>query len=96
MAAKKDTIRTIDVDGVTLDIDLAKLEDMRFTYALGKVSDDETPDAKKLIWYVRMLDLLLGDKAYSVMNQLAGEGTITVSEWSDFYLKVFEAVELKN
>jgi len=95
MAAASKT-KTVTVDGVTLHIDLERLEDVRFTYALGKVSAKETPDAEKLTWYARMLDALFGDDAYQVMCDVAGGETLTAEKWNDFYSKVLEAVGQKN
>lgn len=96
MAAKSKTIKNIEVDGIALAVDTARLEDVRFTYALGKVSAEETPDAEKLVWYSRMLDALFGADAYSVMCKVAGDGTLTADAWSDFYMKVLEEVGQKN
>ena len=61
MAASKKTIKKIQVDGIDLTIDTERLVDVRFTYALGKVTAEETPDAEKLVWYMRMLDTLFGN-----------------------------------
>ena len=96
MAAESETIKNIEVDGIALEVDTSRLEDVRFTYALGKVSAGETPDAEKLVWYARMLDALFGDKAYGIMCEVAGDGALTAGAWSDFYMKVLEAVGQKN
>lgn len=96
MAAKSKTVRNIEVDGIKLIVDTARLEDVRFTYALGKVSADETPEGEKLVWYARMLDSLFGDDAYSIMCKVAGDGALTSADWNDFYMKVLEEVGQKN
>ena len=94
--ADESNIRNITVDGVEMEIDTARLEDVRFTYALGKVSAEETPDAEKLVWYSRMLDALFGPKAYGIMCEVAGGETLSAERWNDFYMKVLEEVGRKN
>ena len=96
MAASKKTIKKIQVNGIDLAIDTERLVDVRFTYALGKVTAEETPDAEKLVWYMRMRDTLFGNDAYGIMNKLAGDDVLTADEWNDFYMKVLEEVGQKN
>lgn len=96
MAAKSKTVKTVEVDGIKLDIDIARIEDVRFTYALGKVTADETPEGEKLVWFMRMLDSLFGPEAYGIMCELAGDGTLGPDKWNDFYMKVLEEVGQKN
>lgn len=88
--------REVEVRGVRVRVRLADLEDVRFTYALGKVADDAVDDAEKLTWYARMLDVLFGGEAYSIMCRLADDGPLDAAAWSDFYMGVLEAVGAKN
>ena len=94
--ADESTVRSIEVDGIAMEIDTARLEDVRFTYALGKVSAKETPDAEKLVWYARMLDALFGPDAYGIMCKVADGGVLDAARWNDFYTKVLEEVGRKN
>ena len=97
MTEKEGTVRTVEVDGITLDIDTRKLLDPRFTYAIGKASDKRTPDGEKLTWYTRMLDMLFGDGAYDVMCELADEGGVVDAEkWESFYGSVLEKLGAGN
>lgn len=96
MAAKAKTVRTVTVDGITLDVDIARLEDPRFSYAIGKSADDTLSDGEKLVWYNRMLDMLYGDDAYNIMCQLADGGLLTIDRWSEFFTATLEAVGEKN
>lgn len=96
MSDESKSVRSIEVDGVQMRVDTARLEDVRFTYALGKVSADETPDEEKLVWYARMLDALFGDDAYRIMCEVAGDGMLTADAWSGFYMRVLKEVGRKN
>ena len=97
MAAKNDNIKNVEVQGIKLTVDLEKFDDPRFTYALGKMSDDTINAYEKLKWANRMLDTLFDD-AYRVMCELAdaNNGKLSVEQWSDFYAQVMESVNAKN
>ena len=90
-------IRHITVEGIELDVDTRKLLDPRFTYALAKVSDDRVGASDKLVWYMRMLDMVFGDDTYGIMCELQGEdGVISEERWNAFFLGAMEALGEKN
>jgi hypothetical protein len=98
MAAENPNIKHIDVQGIALDVDMAKLNDPRFTYVIGKLTDETLNDVEKLPWVNRWFDTLLGANAYKVMCEVADNngGTLTAEQWNDFFGDVLEAVNAKN
>ncbi len=98
MAAKNPKVKHIEVQGIKIDVDVAKLNDPRFSYVIGKLTDDSLNEVEKLPWVNRWFDTLLGDNAYKVMCQVADNngGTLTVEQWNDFFGDVLEAVNAKN
>lgn len=98
MAAKKSNVKHVEVQGFPLDVDMEKLGDVRFTYVLGKLTDEELNDFEKLKWVNRMFDTLLGDGSYKLMCQMAESngGNLTIAQWNDFFGDVLEAVNAKN
>lgn len=98
MAETNDAIREVEVQGIEMTIDLERFEDPRFTYALGKVSDDAINAFEKLKWANRILDTLFGDDSYRIMCELAERngGKLSEEQWKDFYAEVMEAANAKN
>jgi hypothetical protein len=98
MAEEKDSIRRVEVDGIELLVDLERFEDPRFTYALGKLTDDTVNAFNRLKWADKMLDTLFGDDTYRIMCELAEKngGSLTLERWKEFYGDVMEAVSAKN
>ena len=98
MASKNPNIKHIEVSGIKLDVDMERLQDPRFSYVMGKLTDDELNEFDKLKWVNRMFDTLFGDKSYKLMCQMAEQhdGKLTVEQWNDFFGDVLEAVNAKN
>lgn len=98
MAAKNPSVKHIKVQGIELDVDMEKLNDPRFSYVIGKLTDDELNEVEKLPWVNRWFDTLLGDNAYKVMCQVADNngGKLSPEQWNDFFGDVLEAVNAKN
>jgi hypothetical protein len=98
MAVKNPNIKHIKVQGIELDVDMEKLNDPRFSYVIGKLTDDELNEVEKLPWVNRWFDTLLGDNAYKVMCQVADSngGKLSPEQWNDFFGDVLEAVNAKN
>lgn len=98
MAAENPSIKHIEVDGIALAVDMEKLNDPRFSYILGKLTDDELNQFEKLKWVNRMFDTLFGDSSYKYMCQMADKhgGKLTIAQWNDFFGDVLEAVNAKN
>lgn len=98
MAAENSGIKHIEVDGIKLDIDMERLQDPRFPYVMGKLTDDELNEFEKLKWVNRMFDTLFGDKSYNIMCKIAkgNDDKLTVSQWNEFFGDVLEAVNAKN
>ena len=71
MAAKNPNVKHIEVQGIKLDVDMERLNDPRFSYVMGKLTDDELNDFQKLTWVNRMFDTLFGDRSYKLMCQMA-------------------------
>lgn len=98
MAAKNQKVKHIEVQGIKLDVDMERLEDPRFSYVMGKLTDDELNEFQKLTWVNRMFDTLFGDKSYKIMCEMADQhdGKLTTEQWNDFFGDVLEAVNAKN
>ena len=98
MAAQNPNVKHVEVQGIKLTVDMEKLNDPRFTYILGKLTDEELNEFEKLKWVNRMFDTLFGDVSYKLMCQMADQhgGKLTVAQWNDFFGDVLEAVNAKN
>lgn len=97
MAVMKDSVRKLEVQGVKLSVDMDRFEDPRFTYALGKVTDESVDAFQKLKWVNRVMDTLFGeDETYRIMCELANGGELGLDEWNDFLGDVMEAASVKN
>ncbi|HAM15343.1 MAG TPA: hypothetical protein DCP91_05705 [Eggerthellaceae bacterium] len=98
MAAENPSIKHVEVDGIEMAIDLERFEDPRFTYALGKLSDETVNSFEKLKFASKMLDTLFGDDTYRIMCELADKngGKLNEEQWKDFYARVMESVSAKN
>lgn len=98
MASENPSIKHVEVQGVRIDVDMDKLQDPRFSYVVGKLTDNSLNNVEKLPWINRWFDTLLGDDAYKVMCEVADQhgGKLTVPQWNDFFGDVLEAVNAKN
>ena len=98
MASKNPDIVAVEACGISVEVDSAALRDVRFATAMGAVSDESLPDGKKMVWFVRAIEVLFGGNAYAVQTQLAeANGGHADSElFNEFLTKVLEAVGSKN
>ena len=90
---------TIESHGISIDFDPARLADPRFTYCLSRVADDTVADDRKLVFYGRMLGVMLGeDGAYAAMCDLAAttDGTTTADVFNEFFMDVLTQARAKN
>ena len=88
---------TIESNGVSIDIDPTRLGDPRFTYCLSRVSDETVADDRKLVFYGRMLSVMLGeDGAYEAMCALADGGSVTADAFNEFFMDVLTQARAKN
>lgn len=88
---------TIESHGISIDFDPARLADPRFTYCLSRVADDTVADDRKLVFYGRMLSVMLGeDGAYAAMCDLAGNGSTDAETFNDFFMDVLDQARAKN
>ena len=95
--AKKDNVK-VEACGISVEIDKARFADVRFTVAIGKLSDPKVPDDDKLMWYSRAMDVLFSDDAYDVMCRLADAngGTFAIDDFEGFFTEVVKAADAKN
>lgn len=88
---------TIESYDISIDFDPARLADPRFTYCLSRVADDTVPDDRKLVFYGRMLSVMLGeDGAYAAMCDLAGNGSTDAETFNEFFMDVLDQARAKN
>lgn len=88
---------TIESHGISIDFDPERLADPRFTYCLSRVADDTVADDRKLVFYGRMLSVMLGeDGAYAAMCDLAGNGSTDAETFNDFFMDVLTKARAKN
>ena len=88
---------TIESHGVSIDIDPTRLGDPRFTCCLARVSDETVADDRKLVFYGRMLSVMLGeDGAYEAMCALADGGSVTADAFNEFFMDVLTQARAKN
>lgn len=82
----------IEIDGISVPCDPARLADMRFILMLGDLDDEALPDGEKLPVMARLMRYLLGGERDRIMDELAkangGElDAPTFSKWLTAYLK---------
>ncbi len=90
---------TVESHGATVEVDPGRLADQRFTYCLSRTADGRLADDRKLVFYGRMLSVLLGDDgAYEAMCDLADAngGAVGAELFNDFFADVLEQVGAKN
>jgi hypothetical protein len=71
---------TIESHGISIDFDPSRLADPRFTYCLSRVADETVADERKLVFYGRMLSVMLGEDGEPVI----GEDGTPIEVPSDF------------
>ena len=97
MPAQKKTTRTVEVDGVSVEVDTRRLNDVRFTYFLGKVTSSHASEEERMAAYSGMLDVLFDDP-YKIMCDLAKPrgGHLDADAFNAFFMKVIEELGAKN
>lgn len=90
-------IMKIESHGVTVGIDPDRLLDPRFTYCLSRVSDETVEDQRKIVFFGRMLSVMLGeDGAYEAMCDLANGGSTDSETFNEFFTDVLQKARAKN
>ena len=88
---------TIESHSVSVKIDPDRLGDPRFTYCLSRVSDETVADDRKLVFFGRMLSVMLGeDGAYEAMCALADGGSVSADTFNEFFMDVLQQARAKN
>lgn len=84
--------QTVEVGGIEVEYDRAVLSSTKFSVAMGDLSDDDLPDAEKLVVNARAMRMLFGEGRYRLMDELEAKGV----EFNTWLPAFFEAVGAKN
>lgn len=91
---KPPTVRTVEVDGVTVDVDMRVIKDIR---TVRKLREIERLGDRGGMEALDLFDRVLGDQAERVIDALSDEdGYCSVEAYSTFVGHVFRAVGAKN
>lgn len=92
------SIVKVNACGVSVEVDKSRMADVRFSFAMGALSDATKPLDEKLVWYGRALDILFGGEVYEVMTKLADAngGELSMDTWQKFYAAILEQCAEKN
>ena len=91
---KPPTVRTVEVDGVTVDVDMRLITDIR---TVRKLREIERLGDRGGMEALDLFDRVLGDQAERVIDALSDEdGFCSVEAYSTFVGHVFRAVGAKN
>lgn len=88
---QKPYIRHVDVDGVSIDLDMRRVKDYRAMSLIAKVEAGDGFAA------ITLFDFLLGDQRESAIGQLSDEdGFCDAERFVAFCAKLLDAVGAKN
>lgn len=91
---KPPTVRTVEVDGVSVDVDMRVIKDIR---TVRKLREIERLGDRGGMEALDLFDRVLGDQAERVIDALSDEdGYCSVEAYSTFVGHVFRAVGAKN
>lgn len=89
--ARKPYMRSISVDGVSLDVDMRRVEDYRTLALIAKVEGGDSFAA------ISLFDFILGDERDRCLAELSdADGFCPAEKFAAFCAKVIEAVGAKN
>ena len=88
-------VKTVEVDGITLELPEERFIDMDFTEAVCAMLEleDEGTDVEKMAATVKFVKSFLGPDYNRVKKAIrAAKGTVTIADMSDFCQRASEAV----
>lgn len=87
-------MRRIEIDGITLDIDMRAMADIRTLRAIGEI---QKGGEGSTFAAVELFDRILGDGQEAVEAALSDEdGYCPADKYCEFAVRIFEAVGAKN
>lgn len=90
-AAMKPHVRHVEVDGVSLDVDMRRMNDYRTLALIAKVEGGDSFAA------ISLFDFILGDERDRCLAELSdADGFCPAEKFAAFCAKVIEAVGAKN
>ena len=92
-------MKTVEVDGITVEFDESMLKDMRFLTMLGDIEDESLDDGEKLIVQSRLLRLMFGRAQRDrIQDELASraDDTLDNAAFSAWWVEFLKAANAKN
>lgn len=88
-------MRRVTVDGITIDVDMRVIADIRTMRIVADVRGRD--DADSTFDAIKLFDRILGDQREAVEDALSDEdGFCLIDRYGEFAMRVFEAVGAKN
>lgn len=93
--ARPGYMRRVEVDGITVDVDMRVIADIRTMRIIADVQGKN--DSESAFAAIRLFDRILGDQRESVEKALSDkDGFCPVERYVSFAMRLFEAVGAKN
>ena len=88
-------MRRVEVDGITVDVDMRVISDIRTMRIIADVQGKD--DSESAFAAIRLFDRILGDQREAVEAALSdADGFCPVERYVEFAMRLFEAVGAKN
>lgn len=93
--ARPGYMRRVEVDGITVDVDMRVIADIRTMRIIADVQGKN--DADSAFAAIKLFDRILGDQREMVEKALSdADGYCPVDRYVNFAMRLFEAVGAKN
>lgn len=95
MAKTKKALQAVEVDGISVMVDVTKLTSWKFAQLSAKAADASLDDDEKFPAVMELIDLVLGESMDEVIEALGGDDAQLV-DVMDLFSKVMEVVRPKS
>lgn len=91
-------VRTIEVEGVSLEVDRDLLDDFEVAEAIADATDESADDTERMRAVVGLFRLVYGADYGRVKSELraANDGRLTVETMMTFFTSTLEKLSAKN
>ena len=90
--------KTVEVGGIEVPADPAKLTDFRFVTMMGDLNDPTLPDVEKMAVQSALLRFVFGERRAEVLDSIADAngGTLTNEAFSEWWVAYLTEANAKN
>lgn len=93
--ARPGYMRRVEVDGITVDVDMRVISDIRTMRIIADVQGKD--DSESAFAAIKLFDRILGEQRETVESALSdADGFCSVERYISFAMRLFEAVGAKN